>query len=414
MSGTKVSRRTAFGNQLGKLALAWLVVIPGCVASAANSPVHTDPLNYDPLVREAFTHYYNLDYEGALSRFERVREAHPNDPIATAYVLNCVFIHELYSLDLLDTTFYANDGFLSGKHPVPEDPKVSDQVNDLADTTIRMADAEYTAHPDDLNALFVRGWARSLKATYEAMVERQYGYALRLALEAHSDHQHVLDKDPNYVDAKLVVGVYQYVIGSLSFGFKVVVGFAGIGGSKSKGLELLNDSATRGVISSIESRTCLAFFLRREAKYKQAIAIVRTQTEEYPHNFLFALEEANLLKDDGQGQAAIAAYRQIVSDAMASGYYLDAHLELAYFALGESLRGQKMYPDAVTAYEQASALPTTSPELKRRSLLAAGEVYDLMHQHEKARNEYLAVVSAGADTSQADMARKYMKSAYTR
>ena len=45
---------------------------------------------------------------------------------------------------------------------------------------------------------------------------------LRLAFQAHSDHQHLLDKDPDYVDAKLVVGVYQYVIGSLSFGFKMV------------------------------------------------------------------------------------------------------------------------------------------------------------------------------------------------
>jgi tetratricopeptide (TPR) repeat protein len=392
--------------------LAWAVAGLCAPAALANSPVHTDPLNYDPLVREAFDHYYNLDYDGALSRFERVREEHPNDPIAAAYVLDCVLIHELYSLDLLDTTFYASDGFLSGKHPVPEDPKVRKQINELADRTIQMADAEYTARPDDLNALFVRGWARSLKATYEAMVERQYVYALRLALAAHSDHQHVLDKDPDYVDAKLVVGVYQYVIGSLSFGFKVVVGFAGMGGSKSRGLELLNDSAARGVISSIESRTCLAFFLRREEQYKRAISIVRTQTKEYPRNFLFALEEANLLKDHGQGEDAIAAYRKVVEDAKVSGYYQNAQMELAYFALGESLRGQKMYPDAVAAYEQASAQPNTSPELKRRSLLAAGQVYDRMHQHDKARSEYLAVVAAGADSSQAEQARKYMRNGF--
>jgi len=390
-------------------AVAWI----SAPSARASSPAHSDPLNYDPLVRDAFNHYYNLDYDGAMSRFEQVRAAHPNDPIATAYLLNCVLFHELYRLDLLDTTFYANDGFLSGKRTVAEDPKTREQIDALADTAIAQADARYAAHPDDLNALFVRGWARSLKAVHTAMVDRQYVAALRLALEAHSDHQHVLDKDPAYVDAKLVVGVYQYVIGSLSFGFKVVVGFAGIGGSKSRGLDLMYDSAARGVISSIESRTCLAFFLRRESQYKRAIAIVQTQEKEYPHNFLFALEEANLLKDDGQGQAAIAAYRKIVIDAQDNRYYIDAHLELAYFALGESLRGQKMYPDAIAAYERASNLPTTSPELKRRSLLAAGEVYDLLHQHDRARGEYLAVLAAGPDTSQADLARKYMRNAYT-
>ena len=75
-------------------------------------------------------------------------------------------------------------------------------------------------------------------------------------------------------------------------------------------MDLLYDSAARGVITSITSRTCIALFLRREAEYKKAIAIVRTEVKEYPHNFLFPLEEANLLKDDGQGLAAIAAYRK--------------------------------------------------------------------------------------------------------
>ena len=196
MSSTKVSRQIAFGNQLVKLAAACLVLLLGRTASAANSPVHTDPLNYDPLVRDAYEHFYNLDYEGAMSRFEQVRSAHPDDPITTAYLLNCLLFRELYRLDLLDTTFYANDGFLSGKHTVVEDPKVRDQINELADKAIQQADAEYSAHPDDLNALFVRGWARALKATYEAWVEREYVSGLRLAFQAHSDHQHLLDKDP--------------------------------------------------------------------------------------------------------------------------------------------------------------------------------------------------------------------------
>ena len=176
----------------------------------------------------------------------------------------------------------------------------------------------------------------------------------------------------------------------------MVIGFAGISGSKAKGLELLHDSAARGVITSVESRTCIALFLRREAQYKKAIEIVRTQVKEYPRDFLFALEEANLLKDDGQGLAAITAYRRILDEAKVPGHYPNAHLELAYFALGDTLRGQKMYPEAVSAYEQATFQSTVSPELKRRSLLAAGQVYDLMHQHDKARGEYLAVVAAGA------------------
>ncbi len=412
MLNSKEPRFASLGRPLARLALTLALVLPGGFAIAEN-PVHTDPLNYDPLVREAYRHSFDLDYDGALARFKQVQAAHPNDPIATAYVLNCTLIGELYRLDLLDTTFYANDGFLSGKHTVSEDPRMRDQINELADKAIQQADGQLAANPENLNALFARGWARSLKATYTGMVEREFVAAVHLALQARSDHQHVLDKDPDYVDAKMVVGVYQYVVGSLSLGYKVLVGVAGISGSKARGLELLHDSAARGVITSVESRTMIALFLRREAQYKQAIEIVRGQAREYPRDFLFALEVANLLKDDGQGPASISAYRQLINDAKTPGRYPNPHLELAYFGLGDALRGQKIYREAVSAYEQASMTPTVSAELKRRSLLAAGQVYDLMNQHDKARGEYLAVVAAGPETSQADLARKYMRTAYS-
>jgi hypothetical protein len=413
-----MSRRTTTIPALRWLAslvlLCTLDIYGNSTAFAADSSVHTDPLNYDPLVRDAYQHFYNLDYDGALSRFQQVQKAHPNDAIATDYVLNCVLFRELYRLDLLDTTLYANDGFLNGRHTVAEDPRIKDQVYQLSNQAMGQADSVLRDKPDDVNALFARGWARSLKAAYQAMVERGFTAGLRLALEARTDHQHVLDLDPRYQDAKMVVGVYQYVVGSLGFGFKVLVGIAGMSGSKTRGLDLLRDAAAHGVITSIESRTLIALFLRREGQYDQAIAIVRSQAQQYPRDFLFALEEANLLKDEGQGEAAIAAYRKLLDKARTPGQYLNARLELAYYGLGDTLRGRNMYSDAVNAFQQATAQPTISAELKRRCLLATGQVYDLMNQHDKARNEYMAVVASGPDTSQAEQAKKYMRTAYTR
>ncbi len=48
---------------------------------------HTDPLNLTPEVREAHALFYNLDYDGALSRFEAIQRANPQNPMATNYVL---------------------------------------------------------------------------------------------------------------------------------------------------------------------------------------------------------------------------------------------------------------------------------------------------------------------------------------
>jgi tetratricopeptide (TPR) repeat protein len=363
-------------------------------------------------VREAYEHFYNLDYLGAVERFERFHEAHPGDPQATALLLNAVLFQELYRLDLLDTTFYANDGFLTGRHATEEDSKTRDLILGLADEAIREADWRLGRNPNDIDALYARGWVRSLKCTYLAMVQRGFGAGFRLASKAKDDEVRVLQLDPEYVDAKLVAGVYEYVVGALPWPFKVLIGFAGITGSKSRGLALLNDAGNRGVTTSVEARTVIALFLRREARYKEAIVVVRGLKGQYPHDFLFCLEEANLRKDDGEGMAAVVAYRKIVTDSARLGYFADARLELAYFGLGDALRGQRHYGEAAQAYEQSAWTKNIGPELKIRSLLAAGECRDMNGERALAVRDYQAAIEAGPNTSRADTARKRLRSAY--
>jgi tetratricopeptide (TPR) repeat protein len=389
-----------------------VIVLLAPAVSAFAGAVHTNPLNRDPLVREAYVHFYDLDYKGAVERFERFHALHPDDPQATALLLNAEIFQELYRLDLLDTTFYANDGFLSGKHATQEDPATRDRIFALADETVREADWRVSKNDHDVDALFARGWARSLKCAYMAMVERGFSSGFRLATKAKDDEARVLQLDPDYVDAKLVVGVYEYVVGALPWPFKLVIGFAGVTGSKSRGLELLYDDGNRGVITSAEARTVIALFLRREGKYKEAIEVVRTLKSQYPHNYLFCLEEANLRKDAGEGMEAVGAYRVILTDAAKPNYFVQPRLELTYFGLGDALRGQRHYAEAAQAYEQAAQTENVGTELKIRSFLAAGECRDLNGERQQAVKDYEAAIAAGPNTTRADTARKRLQSPY--
>jgi len=377
------------------------------------SEAHTNPLNRDPLVRDAYEHFYNLDYPGAVERFERFHAAHPGDPQASALLLDAVLFQELYRLDLLDTTFYANDGFLTGRHATAEDPATRDRILGLADEAIREADWRVGRNENDIDALYARGWVRSLKCTYVAMVERSYGSGFRLATKARDDAERVLQLDPDYVDAKLVAGVYDYVVGALPLPFKFLIGFAGITGSKTKGLQMLTDDGNRGITTSVEARTTIALFLRREGRYTEAIQVVRKLRGEYPRGYLFALEEANLRKDAGEGMGAVAAYREIIAANAKPGYYYSARVELAYFGLGDALRGQRHYGEAAQSYEQAAATRNVGPELKIRSLLAAGQCRDLNHERPLALRDYQEAIDAGPNTSRADTARKYLRNPYS-
>jgi tetratricopeptide (TPR) repeat protein len=401
------------GKEFRKSICAGTLALAISATGVARAEVHTNPLNRDPLVNEAFQHFYDLDYPGAMERFERLHQEHPGDPQATALLLDAVIFQELYRQDLLDTTFYSNDGFLTGRHATEEDPTTRDRIFALADEAVREADSRLTKDPKNVDALYARGWVRSLRCTYVAMVERAYGTGFRLATKAKDDEEKVLQLDPNYVDAKLVVGVYSYVVGALPLPFKILIGFAGISGSKSKGIALLWDVANRGAVSSVEARTVIALFLRRESKYEDAIKVVQELEREYPHDYLFALEEANLRKDAGQGMAGVRAYQEVLTNAAKPGYYASAQLELAYFGLGEAMRGQRHYPEAAEAYEQAAYRKGVSPELKIRCMLAAGQCHDVMREREKARQDYQMAIDAGPNTSRADTARRYLKTPYS-
>lgn len=396
----------------------WRAVLLGAAmaiagAAVASGEVHTNPLNRDPLVLEAFQHFHDLDFPGAMERFGRVQQMHPGDPQATALLLNATLFEELYRQDLLDTTFYANDGFLTGKHATQEDPAVRSRILGLADEAVREADARLSKNANDVDALYARGWVRAMRCTYVAMVERAYGTGFRLATKAKDDEQRVLQLDPDYVDAKLMVGIYAYVVGALPLPFKILIGFAGITGSKSEGMKLLWEAANHGVASRVEARTVISLFLRREAKYQQAIEVVKGLEAEFPRDYLFALEEANLRKDAGEGMAAVYAYQQILANAEKPGYYASAQLELMYFGLGDALRGQRHYAEAAQAYEHAAFTPHVSPELKIRSMLDAGQCHDLIGEREQARKDYQMAIDAGPNTSRAGEARRYLRSPFT-
>jgi tetratricopeptide (TPR) repeat protein len=175
---------------------------------------------------------------------------------------------------------------------------------------------------------------------------------------------------------------------------------------------MLTDDGNRGPMTNVDARTTIALFLRREGRYKEAIQVVRKLKGEYPRDYLFNLEEANLRRDAGEGMGAVEAYRAILEANSTPGYFFSPRLELTYFGLGDALRGQRHYAEAADAYEQAAGARDVGPELKIRSLLSAGECRDLNGERQLAVKDYQAAVDSGPNTSRADTARKFLRKPY--
>ncbi|WP_348266577.1 hypothetical protein P8936_11210 [Edaphobacter paludis] len=381
-------------------------------AQTYNPADHTDPINLTPLVREARVDFYNLNYDGALARFEAVLKANPQNPMAVDYVLTTIIFRELYHQDLLDTTYYAHNSFLSSKRDVPVPDATRQRIEDLTKRAIDLCDRQIHNNPNDKNAYFARGYARGMHTAFITLVDHSYISAAHQGLTARNDSEQALRIDPGYADAKMAIGIQQFAVASLPRFLRIMVGIAGLNGNKEKGLQLLREAAAQGVVTPVESRTALSLFLRHDARYPEALAVERALAEQFPRDYLFRLEVANITKDEGNGPAAIATYKAILVDAAKPGYFFDPRLHMAYFGLADTQRGQNDISDAANNYLQAAAQPTCSDWLRRRAQLNAGEMFDLLHNRPEAIKQYQQASAGGGDQSQADTARKYLKTPY--
>lgn len=381
------------------------VVVHAQSAESAQHGVH-----HDAQVQVAFDHFYNMEYDRATQEFERILSEHPDDPFAVNHLMSVILMHDLYEKGGMNTGDYTNDSFI-GHAPRPTDPKIKMRIKALAQRAQLLEDQRLKSNPKDVEALYCRGVTKAQFAVYTGLIERAWFSALRNALGARHDHERVLELDPQFLDAKLVVGTHNYIVGNLAWSFKFAATLAGLNGSKQKGLEYLREVAHGNTETSVDAKVILSLFLRREHKYDEALGYMQDLATRYPHNNLFPTEVANLLRASGRLQEAEAMYRKVWQNGR-EGKYDKLHYEIAAWGLGELLRSEKNVAGAAAAYELVNEAPNPDPDIQLKANLAAGQMYDLMKQRDLALKRYETVVAENANSGQADQARRYIKAAY--
>jgi tetratricopeptide (TPR) repeat protein len=377
---------------------------------AGNPPASTVFRPDDPQNPAAFEHYYNLDYDAAIQDFEHILARHPNDPFAVNHLLSAIQVRELYRMGAMNTGEYSNDSFIGQAHR-PADPTQKERIKRLVEQAEKLEEAELAANPNNVDALYARGVTRGQFALYTALIERAWLSALRNAVGARRDHERVLELDPKYTDAKLVVGAHNYVMGSLSLAVRMAVALARLSGDKDKGLQYLTDAYRANGETSVDAGVVLMVFLRREHRYGEALEIARTVGPRFPLNYLLPLEEANLLRVSGRNTEAEEQYRQLWQNGR-QGKYGNLHYEMAALGLGDLLRSEKKYPASAAAYELVNEVKGADPEVLQKANLGAGEMYDQLQQRDLAVKKYEAVMATNSGNAEADKARKRMKEAY--
>jgi len=244
----------------------------------------------DTLRAEGYEALYNLDYEGARRRFQKMVEIAPEDPVGAQCLASSLWLQQLNESYQLKSTLYS-----SADSKEKTDRRQTDEFRKWIRQAKTLSEARLKKEPRNVDALYYLGAAEGLEAAYTAQIERKYVAALRAGTNAVDHHREVIKLSPDYHDAELTIGLHNYVVGSLSLALKMIAGTMGVRGSKKRGLETLERVTVEGKWARDLARILLVDLYKREKRYDDAVKIARQLSEKYPRNYLYKLQMADAL-----------------------------------------------------------------------------------------------------------------------
>jgi tetratricopeptide (TPR) repeat protein len=349
---------------------------------------------------------FNLDYEAARKSFKEMAQVFPNYPAGPQFLADGLWIETLYQTRRLQSSLYGGDDTFYSTSDDKVDPAIVDQFRALTRQARVLSEARLKQYPKDPEALYFLGAIEGLKASFEEAVERRHFAALKDGSDAVDRHREVIKLDPNYHDAEITIGLYDFTVGSLPLPIKLIAGVAGFRGSKKRGLATLERVGKEGSWVHDEAKTLLIVLYTREKRYAEAGAIAKDLAAKYPRNYLYRLEAADALVSQAalELQAnhstattaaeneAFATFDGLLKDKAVRDTAARA-FDLIHFKYGEALMTAGLYDRAAKEFMAAAEVPSAQQGLATMAHLYAARALDLAGKRNDALTQYRAVLA---------------------
>jgi tetratricopeptide (TPR) repeat protein len=382
------------------------------VVLGALAPLHAE----ENLVSRGFDHFYNLEYDQALALFEQAAAQDPNSPDMHNHLGETILFREMLRDGALESELVSGDNSFLRRpklNPAPETERAF--LNEVS-AAISLASKRLEKNPNDTGALYALGIAYGLRANYNWLVNKSWRESLSDATAARRNHNRITELEPANVDATLVQGLHDYVVGSLPLVWRMIGFLGGIRGGKEKGLETVEDVARRGDRNRVDAQILLCALYRRENRPMRAAPLVEDLMRRYPRNYLLPLELSQMYSMAGDGQKALAAVEGLARAKAAQTpgldrvswekiYFQEGTIQFWYRDLDHSLANLKK----VTAAAENLDLNTGA-----FAYLRIGQIYDMTRRREEAIFAYKKCIAFAPEADAARESRKYLAAPYRR
>jgi tetratricopeptide (TPR) repeat protein len=368
---------------------------------------------------DAYEAFYNLDYDQALAGYDQALAASPDDPGLHNHVAHTLLYRELFRNGALESQLVTgNNSFLRRARMEPA-PDVEKRFFASINSSMAIGQARIAENARDTGALHTLAVAYSLRANYNLLVRKAWMASLSDASKARKYDSDVTRIDPGNYDARLIQGVYDYIVGSLPWSLRAVGLVAGFHGDKQRGLDTLVEVSEKGRDNRVDAEIILCALYRREGRSGRAIPLVTGLMERFPRNYLLSFELAQMYGAAGQRDKALETLAGIArrKEENAPGYGRVAW-EKIYFETGNL---QFWFNDLDHALENLQKVTATPDQLKELdlntgvlALMRQGQIYDLQHRHNLAVKAYVQAIQFAPEAEAARESQHYINSPYKR
>lgn len=268
-------------------------ILAGTIASHAATISSVEPqakLSAAELRLKALDAAYNLDYADATNLLKQAIAAAPQDPAPYRTLASVIWQQILFQRGAVTVDHYLGSLSRARVDLRKPPPELDAEFRKHVARAIELAQARVTNAPRDPQAHYDLGTALGLEASYMATVDGRMLAGFRAARRCYDEHERVLELDSGRNDAALAVGMYRYIVSTLSLPMRLMAYVAGFGGGKEQGARLVQQAAAGGGEARIDALFALVLIHNREGKYVEALAVLDQLRTLYPRNRLVLLE----------------------------------------------------------------------------------------------------------------------------
>jgi hypothetical protein len=241
-------------------------------------------------IDRAFERMYNFDFPGMHAILDEHVRAHPEDPLTySTRAVACLF-SELHRMRVLETDFFIDDDKVTDRKRIKPDPAIRAQLFQMTAEARRRARSMLTAASNDRNAMFALCMAAGVETDYTILIEKRYIRSFSMSKESQGYARRLLTMNPPVMDARLTLGMVEYVVSSLNWFFRLFVHFDQIEGSKQKAVDNLREVIAAGRYYPPLAKILLSVIYLRDQKLGQSLALLKEMERDYPENPLIRAE----------------------------------------------------------------------------------------------------------------------------